>query len=90
MTVSCLGGAVLKAEVDHGVDGMIGMEEAKQWSKQLKNKVRLVDKTGDRLILKTCMHKIITGNPGTGKTTFTRLRFRFLHACSILLATDSS
>jgi SpoVK/Ycf46/Vps4 family AAA+-type ATPase len=79
-----LGDAQLKREIDQEVADMIGMAEAKQWFEQLKNKVRLVDKTGDRTILKTCMHMIITGNPGTGKTTFTRLLFRFLHAYGIL------
>ena len=31
---------------------------------QLKNKVALIEKTGNRAPLKTCLNLVITGNPG--------------------------
>jgi SpoVK/Ycf46/Vps4 family AAA+-type ATPase len=74
----------LKAAVDAELEALVGMDTVKEWFKTLKNKVWLADQTGDRSVLKTCMHMIITGNPGTGKTTFTRLLFRFLYAYGIL------
>jgi Holliday junction resolvasome RuvABC ATP-dependent DNA helicase subunit len=78
------GKADLKAAVDAELQALVGMDTAKEWFKTLKNKVWLADQTGDRSILSTCMHMVITGNPGTGKTTFTRLLFRFLYAYGIL------
>jgi SpoVK/Ycf46/Vps4 family AAA+-type ATPase len=74
----------LKAAVDAELEALVGMGTVKEWFKTLKNKVWLADQTGDRSALKTCMHMVITGNPGTGKTTFTRLLFRFLYAYGIL------
>jgi SpoVK/Ycf46/Vps4 family AAA+-type ATPase len=79
-----LGDEILKEQIDKEVSELIGMTEAKKWFTTLKNKVKLVDKTGDRTSLRTCLNMVITGNPGTGKTTFTRLLFRFLRAYGIL------
>jgi SpoVK/Ycf46/Vps4 family AAA+-type ATPase/DNA-binding beta-propeller fold protein YncE len=79
-----LGDELLKEQIDKEVEELIGMGEAKEWFETLKNKVKLVDKTGDRTILKTSLSMVITGNPGTGKSTFTRLLFRFLRAYGIL------
>ena len=73
-----------KAELDREVEGMIGMSEAKQWFRDLKSKVKLVEKTGDRAVLKMCLNVIITGNPGTGKTTFARLLSRFMFTYGLL------
>ena len=38
---------------------------------------------GDRSIVKMCMNLVLTGSPGTGKTTFARLLFRFMYAYGI-------
>ena len=43
-----------------------------------------VEAGGSEVVLKCCMNLVLTGNPGTGKTTFSRLLFRFLHAYGIL------
>jgi tRNA A37 threonylcarbamoyladenosine biosynthesis protein TsaE len=79
-----LGDELLKDQIDQELEQLVGMSEAKQWFQTLKNKVKLVDKTGDRTSLRTCLNMVITGNPGTGKTTFTRVLVRFLHAYGIL------
>ena len=43
-----------------------------------------VEKTGKRSALGGCLHLILTGNPGTGKTTTSRLIARYLKAFGIL------
>ena len=73
----------VKEAIDNEVEQLIGMSSAKEWFTDLRKKVRLVERTGDRSILKMCMNVVITGNPGTGKSTFARLLFRFLHAYGI-------
>jgi SpoVK/Ycf46/Vps4 family AAA+-type ATPase len=74
----------LKQEVDRDINDLIGMEEAKVVFQQAKAKVRYVEKTGDKSALKTCLNLVITGNPGTGKTMFSRLLYRFMRAYGIL------
>ena len=79
-----LGDATLIAQIDNEVNDLIGMDEAKLWFKNLKQMIKLVDKTGDKSPLKVCLNMVLTGNPGTGKTTFARLLVRFLVAHGIL------
>lgn len=43
-----------------------------------------VEQTGTRSDLRVCLNIIITGNPGTGKTTFARLLARFFHTYGVL------
>ena len=74
----------LKAEVDKDIQDLIGMDEAKIVFQSAKAKVRYVEKTGDKSALKTCLNLVITGNPGTGKTMFSRLLYRFMRAYGIL------
>merc|ERR1712166_469788 len=78
------GGELARAAVAQEIDDLIGMDVAKEWFKKFQSKVEYVEKTGDRSALKTCLNLVITGNPGTGKTTFTRLVFRVLYAYGIL------
>jgi SpoVK/Ycf46/Vps4 family AAA+-type ATPase len=74
----------LKGEVDKDIQDLIGMDEAKVVFQAAKAKVRYVEKTGDKSALKTCLNLVITGNPGTGKTMFSRLLYRFMRAYGIL------
>ena len=73
-----------KVEVDKDIQDLIGMDEAKVVFQAAKAKVRYVEKTGDKSALKTCLNLVITGNPGTGKTMFSRLLYRFMRAYGIL------
>merc|ERR1719261_1103697 len=50
----------------------------------MRAKVRFVEAGGDERVLWTCMNLVLTGNPGTGKTTFARLLFKFLRAYGVL------
>jgi hypothetical protein len=70
--------------VDAEVAALVGCANAKTFFRDLKAKVAFVEAGGSELVLKTCMNIVLTGNPGTGKTTFSRLLFRFLHAYGIL------
>ena len=36
--------------------------------------------SGDRAALEMCLNLVIYGNPGTGKTMFSRLYYQFLRA----------
>eukprot|EP01043_Picozoa_sp_COSAG02_P013867 COSAG02_NODE_561_length_20308_cov_42.799495_12_plen_2050_part_00 len=74
----------LKDKIDAEIQDLVGMSDAKSWFEQAKTKVKYVERTGDRTALKTCMNLVLTGNPGTGKTSFARLLYRFMRAYGIL------
>ena len=76
--------AELKDAVDAEIDALIGCDQAKDFIKDIKAKVAYVEAGGNPVVLRTCLNVVITGNPGTGKTTFSRLLFRFLHAYGVL------
>ena len=67
-----------KEAVNVELSGLVGMNEPKAWFEALKQKMRIVTLTGDRTPLNSCMNLVLTGSPGTGKTTFARLLQRFL------------
>jgi len=73
-----------KASVNEAVAKLIGMKEAKSMFATYVQKMRYVEMTGDFAVLQKCMNIVITGNPGTGKTSFARIMFRFLRAHGIL------
>ena len=74
----------LKDKIDAEIQDLVGLEDAKLWFEGMKKKVRYVDRTGDRTALKMCMNLVMTGNPGTGKTSFARLLYRFMRAYGVL------
>merc|ERR1719171_2314250 len=63
---------------------MPGFREQKSFIKDLQRRVEFVNAGGSPKILETCMNVVLTGNPGTGKTTFARLLFRSLRAHGVL------
>ena len=79
-----IGHAKLMVEIDREIDDLIGMEEVKAWFIELKKMARYVKATGDRSVLNQSLNMVITGAPGVGKTTFSRLLHRFMYAHGIL------
>merc|ERR1719379_2041706 len=70
--------------INREVDGLIGMQEQKDYLYKLQKRVEFVRSGGSPKLLETCMNVVLTGNPGTGKTTFARLMFRTLRAHGVL------
>ena len=66
------------------VSKLIGMEPAKKWLRKIRRQIDLANRTKDRQGLKKCFNLVLTGRPGTGKTTFARLVHRFFKAHGIL------
>eukprot|EP00929_Paragymnodinium_shiwhaense_P084266 TRINITY_DN45038_c0_g1_i1.p1 TRINITY_DN45038_c0_g1~~TRINITY_DN45038_c0_g1_i1.p1 ORF type:complete len:1715 (-),score=390.58 TRINITY_DN45038_c0_g1_i1:162-5306(-) len=73
-----------KLAVDQELESLTGMGKAKEWFKQVRKKVAFVEQTGTRSDLRVCMNIVITGNPGTGKTTFARFLAKFFHTYGVL------
>eukprot|EP01051_Picozoa_sp_SAG22_P015598 SAG22_NODE_2061_length_3062_cov_69.961721_2_plen_810_part_01 len=73
-----------RKEVEATVQGLTGMREAKEMFDQIKQRVMFVQDGGNPKILEVCLNMVITGSPGTGKTTFSRIIFKFLHAWGVL------
>merc|ERR1719379_618466 len=70
--------------INREVDGLIGMQEQKDYLYKLQKRVEFVRSGGSPKLLETCLNVVLTGNPGTGKTTFARLLFRSLRAHGVL------
>jgi SpoVK/Ycf46/Vps4 family AAA+-type ATPase len=51
---------------------------------EFKTKVEYVEATRDVKVLQTCLNLVLTGSPGTGKTTLARLFARFMYAYGVL------
>ena len=66
------------------VDGLIGMQSAKLWLKQFANQVQMSNLTGDKSGLTMSYNLVLTGAPGTGKTTFARMIHKFYKAHGVI------
>jgi len=73
-----------KHAIQKELDNIIGMTAPKEHLRQLQKRLEFVRLGGSPKILDTCMNVVLTGNPGTGKTTFARLLFRSLRAHGVL------
>ena len=76
--------AAQKEEVWEDMKAMIGMDNVKDMFTDLVKKIKFVEAGGDKKILQVCQNLVLTGNPGTGKTTVARMLFRFMHVWGIL------
>ncbi len=67
------------------LQSMVGFEIPKKYVDDLTSKINLVEKgLLSKKVLNTCMHLILTGSPGTGKTTLARLLHKILYGVGIL------
>ena len=73
-----------KEAIDEKVSKLIGMDNAKQKLLEFKGLVDYVEATRDVKVLQKCLNLVITGNPGTGKTTLARLFARFMFAYGVV------
>jgi len=73
-----------KAEVEAELDALVGMDNVKDFFHKMRDTAKFVEMTGKVEALGGCLHLILTGNPGTGKTTTARLVARYLKAFGIL------
>ena len=79
-----IGDPEMLREVYEEVDGLIGMESAKKWLRQFANQVRMSNLTGDKTGLNMSYNLVLTGAPGTGKTTFARMIHKFYKAHGVI------
>lgn len=73
-----------RVAINDEIEGLIGMQEQKAYLSKLQKRVEFVRNGGSPKLLEACMNVVLTGNPGTGKTTFARLMFRTLRAHGVL------
>merc|ERR1719420_267083 len=73
-----------RAAINSEVDTLVSMEAAKEYLRKLHKRIEFVRLGGSPKLLDLCMNLVVTGNPGTGKSTFARLLFRVLRAHGVL------
>merc|ERR1719161_2760482 len=73
-----------RLRLNREIEGLIGMQEQKAYLSKLQKRVEFVRNGGSPKLLEMCLNVVLTGNLGTGKTTFARLMFRTLRAHGVL------
>jgi DNA replication protein DnaC len=79
-----IGDMQLKEEIEQQLKSLVGMEAAHSWFDKLKEKVEYVYKTNDLAVLTQCLNLVISGNPGTGKTSFSEILCKFMAAYGLI------
>lgn len=73
-----------RAALREELESLVGMAEPKEYLRKLLSRVEFVRLGGSPKVLEVCMNLVLTGNPGTGKTTFARLLAKLLRAHGVL------